>query len=60
MRDSSSSNACEDAKRKNKFKGSAYSQTAGSEIFEYGNVSLDCMKPDPAKKISTNIRWPLY
>jgi len=60
MRDSRSSNVWEDAKRGNKFKGTAYSQTAGSEIFEYGIVSLDCMKPNPAKKISTNIRWPLY
>jgi len=34
MRDSNSSNICEDAKRKSKFKGSVSSQTAGSEIFE--------------------------
>jgi hypothetical protein len=37
-------------------KGPTYSQTAGSEICENGNVSLDFMKPDPPKKISTNIR----
>jgi hypothetical protein len=30
--------------------GSAYSQPAGSEICEYGNVFLDFMKLDPPKK----------
>jgi hypothetical protein len=49
MRDSSSSNACEDIERINS-KGSAYSQAAGCEICGYSNVPLYFMKPDTPKK----------
>jgi hypothetical protein len=60
MRDSSSGNCVWTILSvETRWKGSAFSQTAGSEICQYGNVSLDLMKPDPSKKLSTNIRWLL-